>query len=163
MSKLGITLSNDTIAWVRETAGIDAPIYEASDGEDLKRVIDKNNGQSFAVVVPSRTESKWWAELVGATHEHIAFLQGRPKGSSVGLAVVLYNTAKASQEIPDATVTVPKLLEMGYTGKSLADELGVGEMTISRANTRRNHYYDERLLLNKSLYDFYLKAKKGEA
>lgn len=159
-TKLSVNLSPATIDWVRETAGDNAEIFEAQNGDDLQALLNKHDNKPFAVLVPSRTESKWWAELVGSTPKNIAFLQGRPKGSSVGLALIIYNGIEKMGEIEDATVLVPKLLEMGYTGKSLADAIDVSPMAISRAMSRRNHYYDGRLDLNVRLNNLYKQKSK---
>lgn len=160
-------------AWVRSIGGDNVEIYESEGNDHLGKLLKDHAGEAIAVILPSRTESKWWAKYVGATNRNLLTLQGRPSGSSVGLAVVVYPASlknviddqpkPADFLIPDATVIIPRLMNLGYTGKAIAEALNVNEMTISRANSKRSGHYDERSLLNQALNRLLIKTMNEQS
>lgn len=128
------------------------PVYVVKNGTEIEECLAEHKGGEFAVVAPSRTDSGWWEETVGAYNPNVFFLKGRPKGSSVGRAVILYNVISETEyRLKTTPELITILTNMGINYKGIADRINVERMVITRnkilrSNFKKHHDLDNSLV-----------------
>lgn len=152
----------------KEAQAENTPVIRANTKEEVAEIVDEKGDKPFAVLTFARTESNWWHELVGAHNTHTMFLSGRPKGSSIGLAVIVFNAPEneptevvkevikevpSRTEIPEAPVSIRKLLNMGMSLNGISAELETNAMLIKRLLEDTNANYERRVRVNAELHN----------
>jgi hypothetical protein len=83
MEKLNATKENifddnpQAVEWTLNRLGNDDNIYEVKSGKELKMLIDTKNEKPFGVIVPSKTNTKWWEEYIGSHNPLVYFFKRR--------------------------------------------------------------------------------------
>ncbi|EKZ0201727.1 helix-turn-helix transcriptional regulator [Enterococcus faecium] len=159
MEKLNATKENifddnpQAVEWTLNRLGNDDNIYEVKSGKELKMLIDTKNEKPFGVIVPSKTNTKWWEEYIGSHNPLVYFLKGEP-----AKALVLFNVIVMNDDIVHPIEMIEKLGTYGLTQKDIAEKLGVNKMRIHRIGK-----YDEQFKNNISLFkDLYKLLKQVE-
>ena len=118
-------------------------IEKAQTKDELAKILADNRHHLVAIPFGKDMDMAMWSEYVGANNANIYF------DYEEHTAYVFFNIETiATADMVDAGQAIIDLLQQGYTQKTLAEALGVNEMTISRVKGRRNEHYDTRLQLN---------------
>lgn len=140
-----MTNQDELMAWAKRRAS--NPVVETvdNDADQLATLLNDNLPHLVELPIGKAQNLALWRDYVGATSSNIYF------DYDAEVAYVYFNvTSIATADLMDASESISKLLGTGaFTQKSLAEELGVNEMTISRTKSRRrSEHYDSRLNLN---------------
>lgn len=155
-----VHLSKAITAWIRKksTNGC-VTAYVAKDEQELSKILEYAGTSPVTVIVPAEVSEPWWVKKIGHTHPLVWFTEDRK-------AVVLFNTAikhdTTITHTKDATIVIPELLKFGYTYSSLAKATGVSLPVIKRAARKKNPSVDQRLRINRTLYEMLKASEEGD-
>lgn len=147
------------MTWIKTKTQLDdPPLFSSTGGKDLANLLhSKPHVSPLVVLVPSRTDTKWWQDLIGANNENVYFLAGRPAKSSIGLAVVIFRLKTRTVDLRnyrewDTPVLTKKLNELGLTDRMIATKIGApSQMTIVRAKKDNTVFFNRMKLINQLL------------
>lgn len=136
--------------WIKYEYSETPDIYIVNTPEELADLQKekKVRHQPFTAVVPSKPNSKWWADLIGQTDFKVYFLQSTDK------AVVLFNTISPLKPLPDAHKIIVDLGKKGLTVSKIAEKLGVPRLRLYRLK-ETNEQFDSKLELTYKLYELW--------
>lgn len=145
-------------AWAKRRANQDVVIETVdNDSDQLATLLNDNLPHLVALPIGQDQNLALWRDFVGETNTNIYY------DFDEATAYVYFNvTSVATADLLDASESISKLLETtDFTQKSLAEELGVNEMTISRNKSRRrSEHYDARLDLNLRIHRLLQRAHR---
>lgn len=145
-------------AWAKRRANQDVVIETVdNDSDQLATLLNDNLPHLVALPIGQNQNLALWRDFVGETNTNIYY------DFDEATAYVYFNvTSVATADLLDASESISKLLETtDFTQKSLAEELGVNEMTISRNKSRRrSEHYDARLDLNLRIHRLLQRAHR---
>lgn len=145
-------------AWAKRRANQDVVIETVdNDSDQLATLLNDNLPHLVALPIGQDQNLALWRDFVGETNTNIYY------DFDEATAYVCFNvTSVATADLLDASESISKLLETtDFTQKSLAEELGVNEMTISRNKSRRrSEHYDARLDLNLRIHRLLQRAHR---
>lgn len=145
-------------AWAKRRANQDVVIETVdNDSDQLATLLNDNLPHLVALTIGQDQNLALWRDFVGETNTNIYY------DFDEATAYVYFNvTSVATADLLDASESISKLLETtDFTQKSLAEELGVNEMTISRNKSRRrSEHYDARLDLNLRIHRLLQRAHR---
>lgn len=144
--------------WAKRRANQDVVIETVdNDSDQLATLLNDNLPHLVALPIGQDQNLALWRDFVGETNTNIYY------DFDEATAYVYFNvTSVATADLLDASESISKLLETtDFTQKSLAEELGVNEMTISRNKSRRrSEHYDARLDLNLRIHRLLQRAHR---
>ena len=145
-------------AWAKRRANQDVVIETVdNDSDQLATLLNDNLPHLVALPIEQDQNLALWRDFVGETNTNIYY------DFDEATAYVYFNVMSvATADLLDASESISKLLETtDFTQKSLAEELGVNEMTISRNKSRRrSEHYDARLDLNLRIHRLLQRAHR---
>lgn len=145
-------------AWAKRRANQDVVIETVdNDSDQLATLLNDNLPHLVALPIGQDQNLALWRDFVGETNTNIYY------DFDEATAYVYFNVMSvATADLLDASESISKLLETtDFTQKSLAEELGVNEMTISRNKSRRrSEHYDARLDLNLRIHRLLQRAHR---
>ena len=149
---------DELMAWAKRRANQDVVIETVdNDSDQLATLLNDNLPHLVALPIGQDQNLALWRDFVGETNTNIYY------DFDEATAYVYFNVMSvATADLLDASESISKLLETtDFTQKSLAEELGVNEMTISRNKSRRrSEHYDARLDLNLRIHSLLQRANR---
>lgn len=149
---------DELMAWAKRRANQDVVIETVdNDSDKLATLLNDNLPHLVALPIGQNQNLALWRDFVGETNTNIYY------DFDEATAYVYFNVMSvATADLLDASESISKLLETtDFTQKSLAEELGVNEMTISRNKSRRrSEHYDARLDLNLRIHRLLQRAHR---